>query len=308
MVKKKHIIFVLLFCNAFAFAQKSNWGFNFGITSALGTKFNRIGIFAQTFYCYEFAQVNAGVKALYSFKNLGPKAKYIELQTTSGFLLSFGKTKADSNYFFSPIANQTHKKNSFAYSYNIYFNKIKTTQTTGTLAFEINNFSIVTENDIFSRGYYDRFRTGALLLQYRYNNISFGINNLLWTGANGKRVDDANYPSRFGYIDLSNSQYGNLSHGILGLQFQYVPTKNYYTYGNQTIQFNAGVDAEQIRNVVQNKIIHDMYFLPKAWQKTKNAHIPMISEDGNAYLFKENQKIKKPSLYLNGALNPSLFY
>jgi hypothetical protein len=138
--------------------------------------------------------------------------------------------------------------------------------------------------------------------------MSFGINNLLWTGANGKRINDANYPSRFGYMDLTNAQYGNLSHGILGFQFQYLSTKNYYAYGNQTIQFNAGLDAEQIRNVIQNKIIHDMYFLPKAWQKTKNAHIPMISEDGNPYLFKENQKIKKPSLYLNGALNPSLFY
>lgn len=147
-----------------------------------------------------------------------------------------------------------------------------------------------------------------MLLQYRNKNISIGINNLLWTGANGKRVNDENYPSRFGYMDLTNSQYGNLSHGLLGLQFQFVPIKNYYPYGKQTLQFNAGVDAEQIRNVIQNKLIHDMYFIPKAWQKTKNAHIPMISNNGEPFLYKENQKIKKPSLYLNGALNPGLFY
>jgi len=76
----------------------------------------------------------------------------------------------------------------------------------------------------------------------------------------------------------------------------------------QTWQGNIGVDAEQVRNTVQNKLIHDMVFLPKAWRPKTNCHIPMLDKNNNAYLFHENQEIKSPRFYLNAFTNASCFY
>ena len=76
----------------------------------------------------------------------------------------------------------------------------------------------------------------------------------------------------------------------------------------QVAQANFGVDDEHIRNVIQNKLMHDLPFLPQKWMQTEQPHIPMLAEDGKQYLFKENQKVKPTELYFNVAMNSSLFY
>lgn len=101
-------------------------------------------------------------------------------------------------------------------------------------------------------------------------------------------------------MDTVPGVYPNSSHGLLSLQV------NYHAGYSQNLQANAGVDAEQVRNVVQNKIIHDLPFLPKRWNK--NCHIPMIDSEGKQYLYQENQKIRRPKVLLNVFGNPGLFY
>ena len=51
-----------------------------------------------------------------------------------------------------------------------------------------------------------------------------------------------------------------------------------------------------------------MKFVPKKLNKAKNCHIPMIDENGEQFLFIEEQKIRKPKWYVNLFSNPALFY
>jgi hypothetical protein len=74
------------------------------------------------------------------------------------------------------------------------------------------------------------------------------------------------------------------------------------------LQGSIGADAEQIRNALQNRVMHDLIFTPEKWHLSNNAHIPMIDSEGNMYLYKDDQQIRKPSFYFNLFLNPSVFY
>jgi len=60
--------------------------------------------------------------------------------------------------------------------------------------------------------------------------------------------------------------------------------------------------------VLQNKFIHDMRFIPKKWNRSKNCHIPMIDDKGAQYLYKEGQEVRKPKMYLNLFSNANVFY
>ena len=269
--------------------QNNTWGFNIGAVFALGNKFQRLGLTFQSYYLINFVQVNAEVRFYQNMKNLGPRALYGEMVTSAGLVLGYGPKQECYNPFLSNISNQTGYTNSVAYSYNAYWPRhVKTRQQTGTIALQFNNFSIISENDILGHTYFDRFRTGAFLLQYQYKNrYQFAVNCTMWTGQMGKQIkDNPNFPA--GYMDTTGAIYAMQSHGLLSAQF-----KMYLDQG-QNLQANLGVDAEQVRNFVQNKLIHDMIFIPRKWNKAKNSHIPMLDTEGNQYLYKENQKIKKP--------------
>ena len=163
--------------------------------------------------------------------------------------------------------------------------------------------SVIIENDILARPVLDRFRTGAFLIQYQYEDIfQAAINCSMWTGAMGKTVRDVPAFPWGCYIDTTGGIYTDISHGLLSAQI-----KCNMGY-SQIIQANLGVDAEQVRNTIQNKVIHDFFFLPKKWFKRNNCHIPMLDENGNQYLFKPEQKIKKAELYWNVFCNGNLFY
>lgn len=297
------LLLMLLFSAASAHTlQSGNLGGNIGLSIAAGNRFDRVGFFVQPFYTGDFFQVNPSLHAWYHFKNLGPQEKYFEWTASMGLVIAYGETNTSENHFFSVISNQTLRRNSIGYAYNFYWNKIGTTQSTGTVSLQFNAIQIIVENDFFAFTTNDQFRTGAFLLQYRYQKFQFGINSTLWTGAKGSSVNDASFPSRMGYIDMSNSLYGNISHGLLSLQVQYAAP-----YG-QLVQASAGIDAEQVRNVLQNKIMHDLVFTPEKWQLSDNPHIPMIDSTGIMYLYKEGQQIKPIQFYYNLFLNPDLFY
>ncbi len=277
-------------------------GFNISLNLAFGSHFERAGINFNLFYVNYGLQANSGVRLYYSFKNLGPKFIKPELVLSQGLVLPLGKEHLDFNPFLSSVSNQTNKSSSIAYSYNAYFNKNKTTQQTGIIAFEYQNITLVSENDILARPMLDRFRTGAFLIQYRYQAIfQAGINCTLWTGQMGNKtlIDAKQVPSSC-YMDTTAGVFAKSSHGLLSAQFMYQ-----VGYA-QILQANVGVDAEQIRNAVQNKFIHDLQLIPG--KKSKNCHIPMIDDKGEQYLYKENQKIRPAKLYWNVFSNANVFY
>ena len=202
----------------------------------MGNKFQRNGFSLQTYYFSNFVQVNAEARLYYNFKNLGPKKSYGELVTSAGLVLAYGKKQDYANPFLSSVSNQTGYKNSVGYSFNAYFNsnkRIKTKQQTGVIALQFSNFTIINENDIFARKYLDRFRTGAFLLQYQYQDkMQLAINCTMWTGQMGHECRvNKNFPFT-GYIDTIGGVYTNYSHGLLSVQAKF------NLGGGQTAQAN----------------------------------------------------------------------
>jgi hypothetical protein len=279
-------------------------GINLGLNLAFGSHFQRLGLNFHMYVISRSFQSNSEIRAYVNFKSLGPKFSYPELVLSQGIVFAYGPGRDFLNPFISSISNQTSYSNSIAYSYNAYFNNRKTTQQTGIIAIEYNNVFVITENDLLARPMLDRFRTAALLVQYQYKDIfQAAINCTMWTGQMGKRVSIANNKIASGcYLDSTGGVYTNTSHGLLSAQVKYNPGYS------QNVQLNCGIDAEQVRNAVQNKFMHDMPLIPRKWNKSKNCHIPMLDENGDPYLYGADQKIRKARLYLNAFTNANLFY
>jgi hypothetical protein len=285
-------------------ASKS-FGVGIGLVTALGTKFDRIGFCLRGFYTYQSFQLNADLRVYGNIRNLGPPGAYTEGVISLGLVYGYGRTDStERTLFLSSVSNQMALRNSIGYAHNFYINPIGTSQHTGVFSFQFGKISLISENDIFGHSFYDRFRTGAILLQYTQGNrLQLALNCSMWTGQLEHTVRGTDYPNANGYMDTTHSRYAGYSHGLLSLQ-----AKTLLPVYEQQAQVNLGVDAEQVRNAVQNKFIHDLVFLPVKWRSSRNVHMPMIDDKGNQYLYKEGQKIKPASLYLNGFLNPSVFY
>lgn len=283
----------------------SSAGVNISLSLAWGTHFRRAGVAIQAYYINKGFQANSCVRAYYSFKSPGPLKLYPELVLSQGIVYAFGPERMYFNPFFSSVSNQTPYEHSIGYSYNAWFNTARTTQQTGIVALTFSGASLIAENDILGAPTLDRFRTGAFLLQYQYRDIyQAAISCALWTGQFGHKKD-ISVLSRFYnncYMDTVGGRYTEISHGLLSLQVKY-----YAGYGHD-IQGNAGVDAEQVRDFIQNRIIHNMAFIPDKWQRTKNCHIPMLDENGHIFLFEEGQKIRPPRPYLNFFSGANVFY
>ena len=283
--------------------RRDNYGINGGLIIAFGNKIDRIGISMNAYYLKNNFQINPELKIYFNFKSLGPKKQYLEALAAVGIIYAYGnKNVTDTNYFFSSVSNQTLYKNSLGYSFNYYFNPIGTSQQTGIISFQFDEFNFITENDIFARPKLDRYRTGAFLVQYRKEKLQFGINSTLFTGEMGNKVNDDNYPHSHIYKNTIGGNYTSTSHGLLSGQFQYILPNHHKA------QASIGIDSEKIRHAIQNRLIHDQIFLPKKWRFKINAHIPMLNDKGGQYLFKEDQTIKPTKLYYNLFSNPNLFY
>ena len=280
----------------------NKYGINIGIHIAAGTHFSRLGISCDGYYAGSNYQLNPGFKLYYNWKNIGPSKKYFEFAPSAGILFSFGKPDSSKNLFFTAVSNQTNKKNSVAYSFNYYLNRIKTSQATGTVSSQFGNFQLITENDLFGGSIRDEFRTGSVLMQFKNKYFQYGINFSGWTGKRGVHKDDPAYPSRNGYMDMSGSLYGNVSGGLLSGYFQYAAP-----YG-QLIQGHIGIDAEQVRNFFQNILVHRLFFSPKKEEWRGGSDLPMLDVEGNMYLYRPGQRIRPVKLYGNLYSNPSLFY
>lgn len=305
---KKYFLFTILFFEISIFslaqiARSKNFGINVGAVIAVGNRFHRMGLTLQGYYFYDFVQVNAEIRVYHNLKNLGPKFVYNEAVTSLGAVIAYGAKQNYYNPFLSSVSNQTKRSFSFAYSYNKYFNKINTKQSTGTIALQFGSISLISENDLYAHRIFDKFRTGAFLIQYQYKNIfQAGINCTLWTGKMGNACrNDKEFP-HVGYVDTVGGMYTNYSHGLLSAQFKLNAGMG------QNAQLSLGVDAEKVRNAIQNRLIHDLVIIPRKWFTPINCHIPMLDENGNQYLYRKGQKIKRPVFYWNAFSNPSLFY
>jgi hypothetical protein len=286
-------------------------GWSGGVSLSFGSHVNRIGLQAQAYYVQDFVQINALLAGYYSFTELGPRPPVPgwELQTGIGGLVGFGPGRREGeNPFLSLVGNQTDRQYAAAYAFQWYRDQRETSQVSGSVGFHLGPFQAVMENDVLVGGIEDKFRTGAVLLGYQQDRLQFGTKVILWTGDTrsegvkrfGKSETD--YRGRYGYKDLSQGKYGRFSHGIASLQVQAA-----LPFG-QIASLSVGLDSERVRHVIQNVLIHDMWFLPAGWIKARNPHVPMLDRAGNPYLFRPDQQVRAPRMYFSGALNAPLFY
>jgi hypothetical protein len=302
-------IFLLLLCLSFTTKaqgwqyEKNNLAFTGGLHLAVGTHIQRIGCFVQVTYVQDHLQANAVVRGQFNRRAIGPGGRSADLILSPGIVYAFGDKRLYGNSFYTTLSNQTAYRSSIAYAYNAYFSTNKTSQQTGQVGFQYGELKLIAENDLLARPALDRFRTGAFLLEYTYQNLwQAGMSTLMWTGQMGRRQSiDPAYMAGGCYMDTSSARYADVSAGLLSAQFRW------NTGAAQVLQANAGIDAEQIRNAIQNHFFHDLRFLPKKL-RPKNCHLPMLASDGRQYLYQEGQKIRPAKPLLNLSTNSALFY
>jgi len=293
-------------------------GLKVGLVYEIGQPVHRIGGSIGFHANVGIFQISSNNVIFYAFKNYGPLVSRIESQSGATLGIGFGsqKTTIETLAMLSPLSNYSLRNNMISYGIKFYTDKIGTEQVTGLVSVRLGNYFIASENDGFAFLPFDRYRTGAISVGryffsanaatdlFRQHRVSADI--LLYTGQTQgeptQKITEGNYPSRFGYKKLNESKYHNASHGIL--KFSWCTS----LVARQNGFVNIGLDNEKIRNTVQNKLIHDLPFLPQKLIKIKNPHIPMRNTEGSDYLYRKNEKIRKGRFVWGLGLNRPLFY
>lgn len=306
------ILTCLLFCSFCLSGQEQDrflFRFKIGLIVEYGTHTNRLGVIASSASQYAATQFNAELRGFYNFRTLGPSTKGVETVWSLGIAQGFGglfnteNDLVDSHYF------NSSRLYTLGYTFNKYDDKMDTSQGTGSIFFAHRDFFVNFENDLFGNTHgRDRFRTGGVSFHYFYDRWIFTAKNIIWTGETRckEKVShtDTDYPSRYGYQDVTKCKFGNLSHGIAAIGIRYSPED----WLGQNFNAVLGWDHEKIRHFFQNKLIHDMYFVPDKINPSQNLHYPMLDEYGEPYLFLKDQILKKPSIYAQLGANGHWLY
>lgn len=282
-----------------------NWrpqvGAHVGILFAFGTHQNNIGLKLDGFVGNDFMQINLGGTYRYFLSNLGNRNHFSEWRLSLGAVAMWGKKKYVRNMDWEGAIHQTKTPYSIGYQYLIYLDKIGTKQRSGAWNIGIRQFDLLFENDVWAGQSKDRFRSGALILSYRDSLQKISIGLTIWTGEtrNSKWIHDTLPGMPYGYRDLTSNPFGKLNHGIL-----YGEYKRLIDYG-QNAGSRIGWDSEQIRHIFQNRISHDLIWLPKKMERN-TPHYPRLDEKGNNVF--QRKDARKPRFYLRSFLNDGLPY
>ncbi len=293
----------ILLGNGFAFCQQTQ----IGLVASLGTHEQKLGILAHWSPLYGQLQGHARAQISYNFQHLGNQGHGWELQAALGLAFAWGeKEEYELPPYLFLLSNQTQRTWSVGYAYMLYLDQQATSQYSGMLSVGYGPFLLRLENDFLAWRDYDRYRSGATSLDYWRGDMMVSLRTVIWTGdpydKNNPIRQKEGFPSRAGYLDLFGVPYGNCSSGIFSIRaLRTLP------FG-QTAFMDLGLDAEQIRNFFQNRLVHDNPLLPINWGDFKNPHVPMLDEKGNSYLYMEGQKIRKPKLYFQAGLNQAALY
>jgi hypothetical protein len=281
--------------------SNTNAGLQVVLSADLGSHVHRFGIRLQGYYTYGFAQVNLGNQFAFNSKNLASRINYRSNRISAGLVILAGKTNAIPNFIFDGLAHQTQHQYGFGYNYIWYLDNANSAQRSAGIGIHIDQFSLLVENDLFSFTGRDRFRTSHFSGHYRTETFILSVNSQLWTGETWgtelQNTPDSMYS--VGYKDLSKTLYGRSSHGILSLGIDYL-----VGYGNRTHAM-LGIDHERIRNLFQNRLIHEKEFLPKRIGK-RYVSYPMLDEEGLP-IHKKGEE-KPGEIYFQLGINRNLTY
>jgi len=291
-MKKLYIFLFIFSTNSFSQTfSNSHFGLSTGIIVTIGSHINAIGLNLKTYYTDYCYQINIGSSIVYNLNSYGERKKYWETRSYTGFVLLGGKKTNSIDFQLDGLSHQTNYQNAIGYNYIWYYDNAGTSQRSGGFSLSLNKIGIYFENDVFGGQAKDRYRTGHLMVTYRDRQYKIGTGIYLWTGetdgAKWNKTTSSDCP--YGFKDLSELPFGKTSHGILyGSLIANLP------FG-QIAQIKIGLDSEQIRNSVQNKLVHDLTFLPKS-VKHNTPHYPRLNEHGYPVFTKG--EMRKNKLYL----------
>lgn len=295
---KNFLLSCLFFLSFGSFGQ--NWnqfsaGTMLGLTATIGTHSTRVGLTISGHFNYSFVQLNVSNFANFNLFGYGKRTKYLESRTAIGIVLLGGKRNNTPNFQYDALFHNTMYAYGLGYNYLWYHDNAKTTQRSGGWALHIKSFSLLLENDVFGGQGKDRFRTGHLSLTYRHQWTKFTVGLNIWTGetANSywQKIPMTKCPS--GFRLLEDLPYGTKSHGILYLGV----TQKMPYFSN--VYGRIGIDSERVRHAFQNRLMHDLIFLPKCFPRN-TPHYPMLDQEGCPTF--EKSKVRKSKLYLQGGV------
>ena len=293
-----------------AIGQIDTWKVHLQCTANLGHPETNIGIrLVGEYYGQDDIELALAYQITHHWKNFGPGKNHFEhsILGTAHYVWGDVFQAEGEDLSFIKFLDSRHRKNSFGYSWQRFFNGIGTQQNVGTIHMRFNKTVTQFSNDVFANtNGKDRYRSGGFAFGFYDEKMLYLMKMLIWTGdshcAEVKRVRDSDYPARWGYRDITECNYGRLSNGILSLSIS-----GDVGYG-QTIGVQLGSDSEKIRHFVQNKVFHDLYFVPRFMNSPRNLHLPMKTVEGENYLFEEGQILKPNRWVWQLSLNPSSLY
>jgi hypothetical protein len=262
-----------------------NWGIKIGVVAQFGTHINQIGLRSNAYFKYGFGQINLDNTSTFSISHLAGRKAMFENRLAIGGLILGGKRTQNPDFVWGSLNHQTAYQNAIGYNYLWYKDNAKTSQKSGGWALQFSDFQLFFENDIFAGFGQDKFRTGHLRIAYRYEDKIFGAGLQLWTGeTRGSRWEKTqleNCPN--GYRLLEDLPYGRTSHGILFLE-----AKQSLAHGNHA-SARLGFDSEQVRHLFQNRLSHDLIWLPNAIER-HTPHYPRLDDDGCPVFYKNDMR------------------
>ncbi|MDF1695600.1 MAG: polymorphic toxin type 23 domain-containing protein [Saprospiraceae bacterium] len=296
--------------SALGISQIDTWKIHFQITTNVGYPEMNCGFrIVGEYLGQQDIELSLAYGVVYHFRNIGPPRRHLEhtFSGTAHYVWGDVFYQEEEELSYVKFLDSRFRKNSIGYTWQRFFNKIGTAQNVGTLHMRFNKTITQFSNDVFANtNGKDRYRTGGFAFGFYDKRTLYLSKLLIWTGDSHckevQKVRDSDYPARWGYRDISECNYGMLSHGILS--FNVIGDIGY----GQSIGGQVGVDSEKVRHIVQNKVFHDAYFLPRFMNKTKNLHLPMKTNDGKNYLFKEGQTLRPNQFVWQFSLNPSSLY
>ena len=271
-------------------------GFQVGLVANFGSHVNAMGFTVNVYYADFFYQWNVGSQIKYNLTSYGKRKKYWENRNAFGLVLLGGKRDLTPDFQLDGLNHQTRFSNGIAFNYLLYYDNAGTSQRSGAWGLHLNYFSLAFENDVFGGQSKDRFRTGTLQASYRYGEYKFFVNVYLWTGETRNsfwnRTPMPYCPNGFRCLD--SLPYGKTSHGILS----FGASRNLIY--NQVVTLKTGFDSEQVRHFLQNRLTHDLIFLPRKMERN-TPHYPRLNKDGLPVFDKKD--IRKSRFFIQGSLN-----
>ena len=295
-------LIILIFLPSLVFGQnyfKDHFGATAGVVLDFGTHINAVGLNLKGYYTDYFFQANASTTFTLSANGYGDRKRFWESKNAVGLVLLAGKKQMDVDFQLDGLNHQTPYNLGLGYNYIWYRDNAGTSQNSGGFGIHIKNVSIYHENDVFGGKAKDRFRTGHFYVTYRDDDYKFGIGINLWTGetahARWEKIHLDKAPN--GFKILEDLPYGKTSHGILYGSFIYnLPYR-------QDIHLKVGMDSENIRHGVQNRLIHDLFFLPKFTKLINRVtpHYPRLDENGCPVFNKDD--VRPPKIFFQFGMN-----